>query len=76
MKYISQVVISGTQDRDEISVSVPMFQSNFQFGVSGDGMSQEEADARYVQLSQIEAPDGIAGLDATSLTLLFNNALQ
>jgi hypothetical protein len=55
---------------------------------AGGGLTQSVADARYVKLSQINAANGVAGLDATSLlaesqlplpavdlTVLFNNKL-
>lgn len=33
---------------------------------NGTGLSQEAADARYVKLSQINAANGVAGLDANT----------
>lgn len=36
---------------------------------AGDGMTQAQADARYVRLSAVNQPNGVAGLDANgSLT--------
>jgi hypothetical protein len=52
------------------------------------GMSQSQADARYIRLTQIDAASGVAGLDASrfvgedrlplppiTLTVLFDNKL-
>jgi hypothetical protein len=57
-------------------------------GAGGDGITQDQADARYIRLTQRGAPNGVATLDATTvvpnaqipeppvdLTVLFENGL-
>lgn len=71
----------------QVTVSTQGIQGPPADGSSG-GMSQAFADSRYVQLSQIDAADGVAGLDANrfisgdrladppiTLTVLFANTL-